>query len=116
MPFDTTAAKAAKQQLAAAASAKSRDQFYGMIKTAAIALLVLLILGLAFLMSRKRSTTERETLDLELFENAQRLPAAIAAGSRSRARAARRSGPGRRQPRAGRAPPGRARPGRAAAR
>ncbi len=38
MPFDTTAAKAAKQQLAAAASAKSRDQFFGMIKTAAIAL------------------------------------------------------------------------------
>jgi flagellar M-ring protein FliF len=81
MPFDTTAAKTAKQQLAAAASAKSRDQFFGMIKTAAIALLVLLVLGLAFLMSRKSSTTERETLDLELFENAHRLPAAIAAGS-----------------------------------
>ncbi len=81
MPFDTTAAKTAKQQLAAAASAKTRDQFFGMIKTAAIALLVLLVLGVAFLMSRKRTTTERETLDLELFENAHRLPAAIAAGS-----------------------------------
>jgi flagellar M-ring protein FliF len=87
MAFDTTAAKTAKQQLAAAASAKSRDQFFGMIKTAAIALLVLLILGLAFLMSRKRSTTEREMLDLELFENAHRLPQAIAAGSSGSAHA-----------------------------
>ena len=34
-PFDTTAAATAKKQLAAAASAKSRDQFFSMIKTAA---------------------------------------------------------------------------------
>ncbi len=54
MAFDTTAAATAKKQLAAAASAKSRDQFFAMIKTAAVVLLVLLVLGLAFLMSRKR--------------------------------------------------------------
>jgi flagellar M-ring protein FliF len=81
MAFDTTAAATAKKQLAAAASAKSRDQFFGMIKTAAVALLVLLVLGLAFLMSRKRPTTERELLELEMFENAQRMPLAIGAGA-----------------------------------
>lgn len=81
MAFDTTAAATAKKQLAAAASAKSRDQFFSLIKTAAVVLLVLLVLGLAFLMSRKRSTSERELLDLEMFENAQRMPLAIGAGS-----------------------------------
>jgi flagellar M-ring protein FliF len=81
MPFDTTAATAAKKQLQAAASAKTRDQFFGLIKTAAVVLLVLLVLGLAFVMSRKRPTTERELLELEMFENAQRMPMAIGAGA-----------------------------------
>ena len=42
---------------------------------------MLLVLGLAFLMSRKRPTAERELLELEMFENAQRMPLAIGAGS-----------------------------------
>ena len=81
MPFDTTAAKTAKQQLAAAASAKTprpvlrddQDRRHRAARPAG---------------PRRRvpdepqaPTTERETLDLELFENAHRLPAAIAAGS-----------------------------------
>ncbi|MFL6099157.1 MAG: hypothetical protein ACJ71T_04290, partial [Actinomycetales bacterium] len=37
--------------------------------------------GAAFIMSRKRPTTERELLELEMFENAQRMPAAIGAGA-----------------------------------
>jgi flagellar M-ring protein FliF len=81
MPFDTTAAASAKKELQAAASAKSRDQFFGLIKSAAVVLLVLLVLGAAFIMSRKRPTTERELLELEMFENAQRMPAAIGAGA-----------------------------------
>jgi flagellar M-ring protein FliF len=81
MPFDTTAAATAKKQLAAAASAKSRDQFFGMIKTASVVLLVLLVLGLAFLMSRKKTGSERELLELERIENAQRMPMAIGAGA-----------------------------------
>jgi flagellar M-ring protein FliF len=81
MAFDTTAATTAKKQLAAAASAKSRDQFFGIIKTAAVVLLILLVLGAAFVMSRRRPNTERELLELEMFENAQRIPAAIGAGS-----------------------------------
>ncbi len=81
MAFDTTAATTAKKQLAAAASAKSRDQFFSLIKTAAIALLVLLVLGVAFVMSRKRGSTERELIELEMIENAQRMPVAIGAGA-----------------------------------
>jgi flagellar M-ring protein FliF len=80
MAFDTTAAAAAKKELQAAASAKSRDQFFGLVKTAAVVLLVLLVLGLAFVMSRRRPNTERELLELEMFENSQRMPAAIGAG------------------------------------
>jgi flagellar M-ring protein FliF len=62
MPFDTSATDAAEQAAAAAADAESRTMLFDLVKKAGIILLVLLVLVLAFLSSRKQ---KRQLLDAE---------------------------------------------------
>ena len=62
MPFNTTTQDAAKAQADAAASDASKAGMFDIARKAGIAILVLLVLGLAFLSSRRQ---EREELDDE---------------------------------------------------
>jgi len=62
MPFDTSAADAAAADIAAAADAESKAALFDLVKKAAIALLVILVLVLAFLSSRKQ---RRQLMDAE---------------------------------------------------
>jgi flagellar M-ring protein FliF len=61
LPFDATAAKEAKSELAAAVKANAAEGRTGMIKTGVLALVVLLILGYAWLSGRKRREAGRLT-------------------------------------------------------
>ena len=63
MPFDQTAAKAAAQELAAAAAAEKSAQMWQMIKTGGIAAAIGLVVLLAWLRSRRNREEEYEELE-----------------------------------------------------
>ncbi|MGD9954825.1 MAG: flagellar basal-body MS-ring/collar protein FliF [Candidatus Nanopelagicales bacterium] len=62
MKFDTSAADAAAAEIAAAADAESKAALFDLVKKAAIALLVIMVIGLAFLSSRKQ---RRQLMDAD---------------------------------------------------
>ncbi|MEU2348225.1 flagellar basal-body MS-ring/collar protein FliF [Modestobacter sp. NPDC049651] len=63
MPFDTTAAKQAAADLAAAAAAEKNAQMWKMIKTGGIAAAIGLVVLIAWLRSRRRREEEYEELE-----------------------------------------------------
>ncbi|HEX2551146.1 MAG TPA: flagellar basal-body MS-ring/collar protein FliF, partial [Nocardioidaceae bacterium] len=69
MPFDTTAAKQAAADLAAAKQAESSAQMWSMIKTGGIAAGIALVVLLVWLRSRRREEIEEEYEPLELSDD-----------------------------------------------
>jgi flagellar M-ring protein FliF len=69
MPFDTTAAKQAAADLAAAKAAESSAQMWSMIKTGGIAAGIALVVLLVWLRSRRREEIEEEYEPLELSDD-----------------------------------------------
>jgi flagellar M-ring protein FliF len=68
MPFDTTAAKAAQDELAAAQKADENAQMFSLIKNGAIGLGVLLVVLVVWLRSRKKRGDDAELDDFEPLE------------------------------------------------
>jgi flagellar M-ring protein FliF len=69
MPFDTTAAKQAAADLAAAKQAESSAQMWSMVKTGGIAAGIALVVLLVWLRSRRREEIEEEYEPLELSDD-----------------------------------------------
>jgi flagellar M-ring protein FliF len=69
MPFDTTAAKQAAADLAAAKAAESSAQMWSMIRTGGIAAGIALVVLLVWLRSRRREEIEEEYEPLELTDD-----------------------------------------------
>jgi flagellar M-ring protein FliF len=69
MPFDTSAAKQASAELAAAKAADQQAQMWSLIKTGGIGLGVLLVILLVWLRSRRRGEVEEEYEPLELSDD-----------------------------------------------
>ena len=69
MPFDTTAAKQAAADLAAAKAADASAQMWSMIKTGGIAGGILLVILLVWLRSRRREEVEEDYEPLELSDD-----------------------------------------------
>jgi flagellar M-ring protein FliF len=69
MPFDTSAAKQAAADLAAAKAADSQAQMWSMVKNGAIGLGVVLLLLVVWLRSRRRREVEEEYEPLELADD-----------------------------------------------
>ena len=69
MPFDTSAAKQAAQELAAAKAADQQAQMWSLIKTGAIGLGILVVILLVWLRSRRRGEIEEEYEPLELTDD-----------------------------------------------
>jgi flagellar M-ring protein FliF len=69
MPFDTTAAKQAAADLAAAKQAESSAQMWSMIKTGGIAAGIALVVLLVWLRSRRREEVEEDYEPLELSDD-----------------------------------------------
>jgi flagellar M-ring protein FliF len=68
MPFDTSAAKQAAADLAAAKAADQQAQMWSLIKTGGIGLGVLLVILLVWLRSRRRGEVDEEYEPLELSD------------------------------------------------
>ncbi len=68
MPFDTSAAQAAQDELAAAAAADENAQMFSLIKNGAIGLGVLLVVLVVWLRSRKKRGDAEEIEDFEQLE------------------------------------------------
>jgi flagellar M-ring protein FliF len=91
LPFDTTAAKAAKKELAQADAAEAKAGMMSMAKTGGLVLLVLAVLVLAFLSSRRGKRTELDGDEILALEAERRrlalegsgVPAAIESTPRS---------------------------------
>ena len=69
MPFDTTAAKQAAADLAAAKEAESSAQMWSMIRTGGIAAGIALVVLLVWLRSRRQEEIEEEYEPLELSDD-----------------------------------------------
>jgi flagellar M-ring protein FliF len=69
MPFDTTAAKEAAAELAAAKAADQQAQMWSLVKTGAIGLGILLVVLLVWLRSRRRGGVEEDFEPLELSDD-----------------------------------------------
>lgn len=72
LPFDTSAAKSAKQELAAATAADKKAGMMSMARTGGLGLLVLAVLVLAFLSSRKGKRTELDDSEILALEAERR--------------------------------------------
>lgn len=71
MPFDETAAKQAKDAIAAARSAQQQASMFSLIKTGGLVMLLVLVLGAALLGSRRRRPTglsEEDMVTLQMLE------------------------------------------------
>jgi flagellar M-ring protein FliF len=66
MPFDTSAAKQAAAELAAAKKAEQQAQLFSLVKTGGIALGIVLLVVLVWLRSRRRTEVEEEYEPLDL--------------------------------------------------
>jgi flagellar M-ring protein FliF len=66
MPFDQTAAKQAKDELAAAQQAAEQDQLFSLVKTGAFALGGILALLVALLMLRRRSKNRKAAAERDM--------------------------------------------------
>ncbi|MFP5346366.1 MAG: flagellar basal-body MS-ring/collar protein FliF [Actinomycetes bacterium] len=64
MPFNTDAAQAASTALKEAQAAEKQAQLLQLVRTGGIALAVLALAAVAFLVSRRRRTQERENVDI----------------------------------------------------
>jgi flagellar M-ring protein FliF len=69
MPFDTTAAKQAAADMAAARAAESSAQMWSMIRTGGIAAGIALVVLIVWLRSRRRGEVEEEYEPLELSDD-----------------------------------------------
>jgi flagellar M-ring protein FliF len=69
MPFDTSAAKQAAAELAAAKAADQQAQMWSLVKTGAIGLGIVLLILLVWLRSRRRHEVEEEYEPLELSDD-----------------------------------------------
>jgi flagellar M-ring protein FliF len=69
MPFDTSAAKAAAAEIAAAKKADQQAQMWSLVKTGGIGLGIVLIILLAWLRSRRRGEVEEDYEPLELSDD-----------------------------------------------
>jgi flagellar M-ring protein FliF len=69
MPFDTSTAKAAAQELAAAKAADQQAQMWSLVKDGAIGLGIALVVLLVWLRSRRRGEVEEEYEPLELTDD-----------------------------------------------
>jgi flagellar M-ring protein FliF len=69
MPFDTSAAKQAAADIAAAKKADQQAQMWSLVKTGAIGLGILLVILVVWLRSRRRGEIEEEYEPLELSDD-----------------------------------------------
>jgi flagellar M-ring protein FliF len=69
MPFDSSAAKQAAAELAAAKAADSQAQMWSLVKNGAIGLGVVLLVLVVWLRSRRRREVEEEYEPLELTDD-----------------------------------------------